>query len=103
MYRSFEKACRKGEHESGQSIISFGVRGVLDIELRARGANRDLHSGNWGGIAPNPLWTLVHLLSTMKNERGEVTIDGFQDNVQPLIDLERRAFCTRLFRSLINA
>jgi acetylornithine deacetylase/succinyl-diaminopimelate desuccinylase-like protein len=78
-------------HESGQSIISFGVRGVLDIELRARGANRDLHSGNWGGVAPNPLWTLVHLLSTMKNERGEITIDGFYDNVQPLTDLERHA------------
>lgn len=81
-------------HESGQSIISFGVRGVLDIELRARGANRDLHSGNWGGVAPNPLWTLVHLLSTMKNERGEITIDGFYDNVQPLTDLERHALAS---------
>lgn len=78
-------------HENGQSTISFGVRGVLDIELRARGANRDLHSGHWGGIVPDPLWTLVHLLGTMKNERGEITIEGFYDNVQPLTDLEREA------------
>lgn len=78
-------------HESGQPVISFGVRGVLDIELRARGANQDLHSGNWGGVAPNPLWTLVHLLASMKNERGEITIDGFYDNVQPLSELERAA------------
>jgi acetylornithine deacetylase/succinyl-diaminopimelate desuccinylase-like protein len=78
-------------HESGRSIISFGVRGVLDIELRARGANQDLHSGNWGGIVPNPLWTLVHLLATMKNERGEITIEGFYDNVQPQNELERAA------------
>jgi acetylornithine deacetylase/succinyl-diaminopimelate desuccinylase-like protein len=78
-------------HESGQSTICFGVRGVLDLELRARGANRDLHSGNWGGIAPNPLWTLVHLLSSMKNERGEITIDGFYEHVQPLNELERQA------------
>jgi acetylornithine deacetylase/succinyl-diaminopimelate desuccinylase-like protein len=78
-------------HENGQSTISFGVRGVLDIELRARGANRDLHSGHWGGIVPNPLWTLVHLLATMKNERGDITIDGFYDNVQPLTALERQA------------
>jgi acetylornithine deacetylase/succinyl-diaminopimelate desuccinylase-like protein len=78
-------------HENGQSTISFGVRGVLDIELRARGANRDLHSGHWGGIVPNPLWTLVHLLATMKNERGEITIAGFYDNVQPLTELERQA------------
>jgi acetylornithine deacetylase/succinyl-diaminopimelate desuccinylase-like protein len=78
-------------HENGQSTISFGVRGVLDIELRARGANRDLHSGHWGGIVPNPLWTLVHLLATMKNERGDITIDGFYDNVQPLTARERQA------------
>jgi acetylornithine deacetylase/succinyl-diaminopimelate desuccinylase-like protein len=77
--------------ESGQSRIVFGVRGVLSFALHARGANRDLHSGNWGGVAPNPLWTLVHLLGTMKNDRGEITIDGFYDNVQPMTDLERRA------------
>jgi acetylornithine deacetylase/succinyl-diaminopimelate desuccinylase-like protein len=78
-------------HESGRSIISFGVRGVLDLELRARGAKADLHSGNWGGIAPNPLWTLIHLLSTMKDARGEITIEGFYDHVLPLSELERAA------------
>ncbi len=72
-------------------MTGVGVRGVLDIELRARGANRDLHSGHWGGIVPDPLWTLVHLLATMKNERGEITIDGFYENVQPLSGLERQA------------
>ncbi len=77
--------------ESGRSRLLFGVRGVLSFELRARGANRDLHSGNWGGVAPNPLWTLVHLLGTMKNERGEITIAGFYDHVQPLTALEREA------------
>ena len=81
-------------HESGQSTICFGVRGVLDLELRARGANRDLHSGNWGGIVPNPLWTLVHLLASMKNERGEITIDGFYEHVQPLNDLEGQALAS---------
>jgi acetylornithine deacetylase/succinyl-diaminopimelate desuccinylase-like protein len=78
-------------HESGRSCILFGVRGVVSFELRARGANRDLHSGNWGGVAPNPLWTLVHLLATMKNDRGEITIDGFYDSIAPPTDLERAA------------
>lgn len=78
-------------HDNGQSIISFGVRDMLGFELRARGANQDLHAGNWGGVVPNPLWTLVHLLATMKNERGEITTDGFYDNVQPLTQLEREA------------
>jgi acetylornithine deacetylase/succinyl-diaminopimelate desuccinylase-like protein len=78
-------------HETGRPEVVFGVRGVLSFDLRARGASRDLHSGNWGGVAPNPLWTLVHLLATMKNDRGEITIDGFYDNVLPLSNLEREA------------
>ncbi len=78
-------------HESGQACILFGVRGVLSFELRAHGANRDLHSGNWGGVAPNPIWTLVHLLASMKNAQGEITIDGFYDYVAPPSMLERIA------------
>ena len=77
--------------ENGRSTIEFGVRGVIGFELRARGASRDLHSGNYGGVAPNPLWTLVHLLSTMKNPAGEITIEGFYDNVLPPTELERAA------------
>jgi acetylornithine deacetylase/succinyl-diaminopimelate desuccinylase-like protein len=75
--------------EDGHARLRFGVRGVLSFELRARGANRDLHSGNWGGVVPNPIWALVHLLATMKNDRGIVTIDGFSDNVDPPTDLEK--------------
>jgi acetylornithine deacetylase/succinyl-diaminopimelate desuccinylase-like protein len=77
--------------ENGHPKIECGVRGVIGFELRARGANRDLHSGNFGGVAPNPLWALVHLLSTMKNEQGEITIEGFYDNVQSPVELERLA------------
>jgi acetylornithine deacetylase/succinyl-diaminopimelate desuccinylase-like protein len=64
--------------------LVFGVRGIASFELRARGANRSLHSGNWGGVAPNPLWTLVHLLATMKDPEGRITVDGFGDEVEPL-------------------
>jgi acetylornithine deacetylase/succinyl-diaminopimelate desuccinylase-like protein len=70
-------------HASGQATLEFGVRGVVSFELRARGAKHDLHSGNWGGIAPNPIWTLVHLLASMKNAQGEITIAGFYDQVAP--------------------
>ena len=76
---------------SGRPRLEFGVRGVISFELRANGANQDLHSGNWGGVAPNPLWTLVHLLATMKNPQGEITIAGFYDNVQTPTELERAA------------
>ncbi|MGI8857446.1 MAG: M20/M25/M40 family metallo-hydrolase [Thermomicrobiales bacterium] len=75
--------------EDGHARLRFGVRGVLSFELQARGANRDLHSGNWGGVVPNPIWTLVQLLATMKNDRGIVTIDGFYDSVDPPTALEK--------------
>ena len=78
------------EHD-GRSTIEFGVRGVISFEMRAKGANQDLHSGNWGGVAPNPLWTLVHLLGTMKDDKGSILIDGFYDAVEPAGPLEHDA------------
>lgn len=78
-------------HSNGESCLVFGVRGVASFELRARGACSDLHSGNWGGVAPNPLWTLVHLLGTMKNAAGEITIDGFHDAVRAPTPMEEAA------------
>jgi acetylornithine deacetylase/succinyl-diaminopimelate desuccinylase-like protein len=78
-------------HDSGRYAIEFGVRGVASFELHARGANRDLHSGNFGGVAPNPIWTLVHALGTMKNPAGEITIDGFLEPVEPPTNLELAA------------
>jgi acetylornithine deacetylase/succinyl-diaminopimelate desuccinylase-like protein len=71
--------------------LVFGVRGVASFELRARGANRSLHSGNWGGVVPNPLWTLVHLLASMRDPDGRITVDGFADDVQPLGPAEQEA------------
>jgi len=70
-------------HESGLSTLKFGPRGMIGFELQVRHAARDFHSGNWGGVAPNPIWTLVHLLATMKNANGDITIDGFYDGIEP--------------------
>lgn len=78
-------------HENGRSTINFGVRGVLSFDLKARGANRDLHSGNWGGVAPNPIWTLVQLLATMKDADGRVLVKGFYDAVEPQSAAEQAA------------
>jgi acetylornithine deacetylase/succinyl-diaminopimelate desuccinylase-like protein len=78
-------------HESGRPTIMFGPRGVASFSLQVQHADHDLHSGNWGGVAPNPIWTLIHLLATMKNDQGLITIDGFYDNVQPPSAAERVA------------
>ena len=78
-------------HESGAPVVTFGVRGVAAFELRAKTASRDVHSGNFGGVVPNAVWTLVHLLATMKNEDGEITIEGLTEPVIPPTNLERDA------------
>jgi acetylornithine deacetylase/succinyl-diaminopimelate desuccinylase-like protein len=78
-------------HDDAYPQVIYGVRGLLYVELRAKGASHDLHSGNWGGIAPNPAWTLVQLLATMRDANGRVTIPGFYDDVRPATPAVERA------------
>ena len=64
--------------EAGRPMIFCGTKGMAYVELRARGASYDLHS-MYGGIAPNPVWRLVQALRTIKDENGEVTLDGLDE------------------------
>jgi acetylornithine deacetylase/succinyl-diaminopimelate desuccinylase-like protein len=61
--------------EAGRPMIFCGTKGMAYVELRARGASYDLHS-MYGGIAPNPAWRLVQALRTIKDENGEIILDG---------------------------
>ncbi|WP_428928844.1 M20/M25/M40 family metallo-hydrolase [Marinibacterium sp. SX1] len=78
-------------HESGRATLTYGVRGMTSFELRVRTAGRDAHSGNYGGVMPNAIWTLVHLLGTMKNADGEITIEGLHDPIIPPTDADLAA------------
>lgn len=75
-------------HESGAPVITFGVRGVASFDLVAHGASRDVHSGNFGGVVPNPIWTLVQLLATMKDAQGNITVEGIVEPVIPATNFE---------------
>lgn len=70
-------------HESGRATLTYGVRGMCSFELRAKTAARDAHSGNYGGVMPNAIWKLVHLLGTMKTPNGKITIEGLHDPIIP--------------------
>ncbi|MBU1206562.1 MAG: M20/M25/M40 family metallo-hydrolase [Proteobacteria bacterium] len=74
---------------SGRPRLSFGNRGVLYVEVKARGANQDLHSGNFGGPIPNPAWRVVEFLSSLRRPDGTVAIEGFYDNIVPPTAKER--------------
>lgn len=75
-------------HESGRATLTYGVRGMCSFELRVKTAARDAHSGNYGGVMPNAIWTLVHLLGTMKTPDGQITIDGLHAPVIPPTEVE---------------
>jgi len=66
---------------NGSLQIGLGVKGLCYVELYARGANDDLHSSN-AAIIENPAWRLIWALSTLKNEKDEILIDGFYDTIK---------------------
>jgi acetylornithine deacetylase/succinyl-diaminopimelate desuccinylase-like protein len=68
--------------DAGRPMIFCGTKGMIYVELRARGASHDLHS-MYGGIAPNPAWRLVQALRTIKDENGEITLDGLEELIEP--------------------
>jgi acetylornithine deacetylase/succinyl-diaminopimelate desuccinylase-like protein len=68
--------------EAGRPGIECGTKGMAYVELRAHGASHDLHS-MYGGIAPNPVWRLVQALRTIKDENGEITLDGLEELIEP--------------------
>ena len=83
--------CDGPVHQSRTPQIVFGVRGVTGMELTVYGPNRPLHSGHYGNWAPVPGQMLSELLATMKDEDGNVIVDGYYDDVEPLGELEIQA------------
>jgi acetylornithine deacetylase/succinyl-diaminopimelate desuccinylase-like protein len=83
--------CDGPVHQSGRKQVVFGVRGDQNVDVTVYGAKRPLHSGHYGNWAPNPAMTLAHLLATMKDDSGRVTIAGWYDGVEPLGEVEKRA------------
>lgn len=80
------------KHQSGQPQVVFGVRGVTGMEIKVYGPSRPLHSGHYGGWAPVPGQMLANLLAGMKNETGEILIEGFNDSTAPITDADLEAF-----------
>lgn len=61
--------------------IVAGMRGVSHFTLRLEAAERDLHSGAYGGIAPNPAQGMAELLASLHNPDGSIAVAGFCDDV----------------------
>lgn len=72
--------------------ITYGVRGLVYTEVVLHGADQDLHSGLWGGRAPNPITELTKVLAQLWDANQRVTIPGFYDSVRALTAGERSAW-----------
>jgi acetylornithine deacetylase/succinyl-diaminopimelate desuccinylase-like protein len=94
--RSFESRCIHRMRRTGPSVgaKASGVRsfrGVTSVDITVYGANRPLHSGHYGNWSPNPANTLVRLIASMKDERGNIVVKGWADDVEPLGPAELQA------------
>ena len=61
--------------------LCVGLRGMIYTEIEVKGAKTDLHSGMYGGAAPNPFLALAQILAKLKDEHGRILIPGFYDKV----------------------
>jgi len=68
-------------YAEGLPTLCVGLRGLVYMEVEASGPSRDLHSGYYGGAAPNAVWGLIELLAQCKDANGHVQIPGFYDDV----------------------
>lgn len=69
--------------------IDCGLRGLSYLEVEVTGANRDLHSGVYGGAVCNPINVLAKMIASLHDENNHITIPGFYDKVQELTAAER--------------
>jgi len=69
--------------------ITVGLRGLSYMEVELTGPNRDLHSGLFGGAVANPVNVLCNMIASLTNDKNEITIPGFYENVLVLSKEER--------------
>jgi len=78
--------CDTSMWDSSTPMVTTSLRGLVYEEVRLTCADRDLHSGLFGGAAQNPLRVLARVLAGLHDDNGRVTVPGFYDGVQDLPD-----------------
>jgi acetylornithine deacetylase/succinyl-diaminopimelate desuccinylase-like protein len=84
-------------YAEGIPTLCIGLRGLVYTEIVAKGPARDLHSGLYGGAAPNAVFGLVELLAKLKDASGLIHIPGIYDDVEPPAPAEKQSWMTLPF------
>jgi acetylornithine deacetylase/succinyl-diaminopimelate desuccinylase-like protein len=79
-------------YAEGMPTLCIGLRGLVYFEVEAVGAASDLHSGNYGGAAPNPVFALIEILSRAKGRQGGIKIPGVYDDVEAPAPTEKESW-----------
>jgi acetylornithine deacetylase/succinyl-diaminopimelate desuccinylase-like protein len=75
--------CDMSFYAPGLPAVYTALRGLCYAEISVRTLERDLHSGTYGGVAPNAIETLARILGQLKSETGEIRIPGLYEAVEP--------------------
>ncbi|MGE5673031.1 MAG: dipeptidase [Mycobacterium leprae] len=81
-----------GLYAAGVPSLTYALRGLAAMEVHVQGAKGDLHSGLFGGAAPNAVHGLVAMLDSLHDPEGGIAVQGFYDQVRPLSHEERENF-----------
>lgn len=84
-------------YAEGIPTLSTGLRGLVYMDVEASGPARDLHSGLYGGAAPNAIFGLIELLAKAKTADGVIRIPGIYDDVEPPAPAEKESWASLPF------
>ncbi len=84
--------CDMAYYAPGMPAVYTALRGLCYAEISVRTLQRDLHSGTYGGVAPNALETLVRMLAELKDPNGEIRIPKIYKDVDPPAKAELKAW-----------
>ena len=84
--------CDMSYYAKGWPAVYTALRGLCYAELEVRTLQRDLHSGSYGGVAPNAIETLCRILTDLKSASGKIHLPKLYKQVIPPTKSERRGW-----------